>query len=404
MAWTKVMPANPVVAVCGATGAVGNEFLNVLHDLDFPASKVIALASARSAGKKLPFKGCGQIPAGELTVQEMTPESFEGVDIALFSAGGSVSKAMREAVVSHGAVMIDNSSAFRMDEDVPLVVPEVNPGDVSWHNGVIANPNCSTIQMVVALKPLYDLARITRVVVSTYQAASGAGAPAMAELYDQTREFLDGKPEDELTIKAFKHRIAFNTIPHIDVFLDDDSTKEEWKMVAETKIMGDEGGLVAATCVRVPVLRCHGESINVEFVGDVPPEAAREALAAAPGVTVMDDPANDVYPMPGLLAGTNDTYVGRIRRDPTVKHGPGSMGGRRPDPQRALRSTPCRSPSCCFRRGQETAKGGTRRGSPKQLMKREREPWHDAAAPRFLWGDAFACGVDEVFRYNGPHD
>ena len=227
-----------------------------------------------------------------------------------------------EAVVSHGAVMIDNSSAFRMDEDVPLVVPEVNPGDVSWHNGVIANPNCSTIQMVVALKPLYDLARITRVVVSTYQAASGAGAPAMAELYDQTREFLDGKPEDELTIKAFKHRIAFNTIPHIDVFLDDDSTKEEWKMVAETKkIMGDEGVRVAATCVRVPVLRCHGESINVEFVGDVPPEAAREALAAAPGVTVMDDPANDVYPMPGLLAGTNDTYVGRIRRDPTVKHG-----------------------------------------------------------------------------------
>ena len=226
MAWTKVMPANPVVAVCGATGAVGNEFLNVLHDLDFPASKVIALASARSAGKKLPFEGCGQVPAGELTVQEMTPESFEGVDIALFSAGGSVSKAMREAVVSHGAVMIDNSSAFRMDEDVPLVVPEVNPGDVSWHNGVIANPNCSTIQMVVALKPLYDLARITRVVVSTYQAASGAGAPAMAELDDQTREFLDGKPEDELTIKAFKHRIAFNTIPHIDVFLDDDSTKE----------------------------------------------------------------------------------------------------------------------------------------------------------------------------------
>ena len=183
MAWTKVMPAHPVVAVCGATGAVGNEFLKVLHDLDFPASKVIALASARSAGKKLPFEGCGQVPAGELTVQEMTPDSFEGVDIALFSAGASVSKAMREAVVAHGAVMIDNSSAFRMEEDVPLVVPEVNPGDVSWHNGVIANPNCSTIQMVVALKPLYNLARISRVVVSTYQAASGAGAPAMAELY-----------------------------------------------------------------------------------------------------------------------------------------------------------------------------------------------------------------------------
>lgn len=322
MAWTKVMPANPVVAVCGATGAVGNEFLNVLHDLDFPASKVIALASARSAGKKLPFKGCGQVPAGELTVQEMTPESFEGVDIALFSAGGSVSKAMREAVVSHGAIMIDNSSAFRMDEDVPLVVPEVNPDDVAWHNGVIANPNCSTIQMVVALKPLYDLSPITRVVVSTYQAASGGGAPAMAELYDQTKEFLDGKTDDELTMSAFQHRIAFNCIPHIDVFLDDDSTKEEWKMVVETKkIMGDQGIKVAATCVRVPVLRCHAESVNVEFAGDVSVEAARAALAATDGITVMDDCATNTYPMPGLLAGTDDTYVGRLRKDDTVEHG-----------------------------------------------------------------------------------
>lgn len=322
MAWTKVIPAHPVVAVAGATGAVGNEFLKVLHDLNFPASEVRALASARSAGKKLPFEGCGDVPAGELTVQEMTSESFDGVDIALFSAGSDVSKAMREAVVAAGAVMIDNSSAFRMDEDVPLVVPEVNPGDVSWHSGVIANPNCSTIQMVVALKPLYDLAKITRVVVSTYQAASGAGAPAMAELYDQTREFLGGTPDDELTVSAFQHRIAFNCIPHIDKFLDDDSTKEEWKMVAETKkIMGDAGVKVAATCVRVPVLRCHGESVNVEFAADVTPEAAREALAAAPGVTVMDDPANNVYPMPGLLAGTNDTYVGRIRCDDTVDHG-----------------------------------------------------------------------------------
>ena len=180
MAWTKVIPAHPVVAVAGATGAVGNEFLKVLHDLDFPASEVRALASARSAGKKLSFEGCGDVPAGGFTVQEMTSESFDGVDIALFSAGSDVSKAMREAVVAAGAVTIDNSSAFRMDEDVPLVVPEVNPGDVSWHSGVIANPNCSTIQMVVALKPLYDLAKIIRVVVSTYQAASGAGAPAMA--------------------------------------------------------------------------------------------------------------------------------------------------------------------------------------------------------------------------------
>ena len=270
----------------------------------------------------MPFEGCGLVPAGELTVQEMTPESFEGVDIALFSAGASVSKEMREAVTAAGAVMIDNSSAFRMDEDVPLVVPEVNPQDVAWHSGVIANPNCSTIQMVVALKPLYDLSPIKRVVVSTYQAASGAGAPAMAELYDQTRAFLDGTPEDELEISAFAHRIAFNTIPHIDVFLDDGSTKEEWKMVVETKkIMGDPAIEVAATCVRVPVLRCHGEAINVEFADEVTVEAARAALEAAPGVEVMDDTANKVYPMPGLLAGTDGTFVGRLRKDPTVPHG-----------------------------------------------------------------------------------
>ena len=322
MTWTKEIPAHPVVAVAGATGAVGAEFLQVLHDVDFPAAEVRALASARSAGKKLPFLGCGQVPAGELTVQEMTPESFEGVDIALFSCGASVSKEMREAVTAAGAVMIDNSSAFRMDEDVPLVVPEVNPQDVAWHSGVIANPNCSTIQMVVALKPLYDLSPITRVVVSTYQAASGGGAPAMAELYDQTRAFLDGTPEDELEISAFAHRIAFNTIPHIDVFLDDGSTKEEWKMVVETKkIMGDPAIEVAATCVRVPVLRCHGEAINVEFADEVTVEAARAALEAAPGVEVMDDTANKVYPMPGLLAGTDGTFVGRLRKDPTVPHG-----------------------------------------------------------------------------------
>lgn len=322
MAWTKEMPARPVVAVAGATGAVGQEFLKVLHDLDFPASEVRALASARSAGKKVPFDGCGDVPAGELVVQEMTPESFAGVDIALFSAGASVSKEMRQAVVDAGAVMIDNSSAFRMDEDVPLVVPEVNPQDVAWHSGVIANPNCSTIQMVVALKPLYDLARIKRVVVSTYQAASGAGAPAMAELYDQTRAFLDGTSEDELEVKAFQHRIAFNCIPHIDKFLDDGSTKEEWKMVVETKkIMGDPDIQVAATCVRVPVLRCHGESINVEFDNEVTVEAARAALEAAPGITMMDDPANNAYPMPGLLAGTDGSYVGRLRKDPTVEYG-----------------------------------------------------------------------------------
>ncbi len=322
MSWKDEMPARPVVAVAGATGAVGREFLRVLHDLDFPASEVRALASARSAGKELPFDGCGDVPAGSLVVREMTPEEFEGVDIALFSCGSDMSKQMREAVVAAGAVMIDNSSAFRMDDDVPLVVPEVNPEDVALHRGVIANPNCSTIQMVAALKPLYDLAPIKRVVVSTYQAASGAGAPAMRELYDQTREFLDGKSDDELTVEAFAHRIAFNCIPHIDKFLDDDSTKEEWKMVVETKkIMGDDDIQVAATCVRVPVLRCHGESINVEFTEEVSVEAARAALEAAPGVTVMDDPASSSYPMPGLLAGTDGVFVGRLRRDPSVEHG-----------------------------------------------------------------------------------
>ena len=319
MTWTKVMPANPVVAVCGATGAVGNEFLKVLHDLDFPASKVIALASARSAGKTLPFEGCGQVPAGDLTVQEMTPESFEGVDIALFSAGAGVSKAMREAVGAAGAVMVDNSSAFRMEEDVPLVVPEVNPGDVSWHSGVIANPNCSTIQMVVALHALEQIAPLKRVVVSTYQAASGAGVAAMNELFDQTRDYLDGK---DFEPSAFSDQIAFNIIPHIDVFLDDDSTKEEWKMIVETKkIMGHPDLGVAANCARVPVLRCHAEYVNAEFDGPITPDQAREAFAAAQGITLNDNPAENGYPMPGLLAGSDDVYVGRVRRDASVENG-----------------------------------------------------------------------------------
>ena len=321
MAWTKAIPAHPIVAVAGATGAVGQEFMNVLHDLDFPAAEVRALASARSAGKKIEFAGCGQVPASELTVQEMTPESFEGVDIALFSAGAGVSKQMREAVVAAGAVMIDNSSAFRMEDDVPLIVPEVNPDDISWHSGVIANPNCTTIIMSLPLKALHDVAPVKRVVVSSYQAASGAGAPAMAELYDQTREFLDGKRGDELTVKAFAHQIAFNCIPHIDVFLEDGSTKEEWKMVVETKKIFHADIAVAPTCVRVPSLRCHAEAVNVEFAEPISVEAARAAFEAFPGVTVMDDPAGNVYPMPGLLQGMNDVYVGRLRKDPTVENG-----------------------------------------------------------------------------------
>ncbi|MDO8963468.1 MAG: aspartate-semialdehyde dehydrogenase [Coriobacteriia bacterium] len=313
MAWDKPMPARPVVAVAGATGAVGIEMLKVLEQRGFPASEVRALASSRSAGKRLPFAG------GELTVQEMTPASFEGVDIALFSAGAGVSKEFREAVTGAGAVMIDNSSAFRMDEDVPLVVPEVNPGDAAWHDGVIANPNCSTIQMVVALGPLHDLAPIKRVVVATYQAASGAGQAAMDELYEQSGEFLRG---DDLTVANFAHRIAFNCIPQIDVFLDDGSTKEEWKMVAETKkIMHAPEVAVSATCVRVPVLRCHSEAVNVEFSAPLDVERARAALAAAPGITVLDDPAGKLYPMPAMLEGTDDTYVGRLRRDDSVENG-----------------------------------------------------------------------------------
>ncbi len=313
MGWDKPMPSNPVVAVAGATGAVGVEMLKVLAQRDFPASQVIALASARSAGKRIPFKD------GELRVREMTPSSFEGVDVALFSAGASVSKQFRDAVTSAGAVMIDNSSAFRMEDDVPLVVPEVNAGDCSWHSGVIANPNCSTIQMVVALKPLHDLAPIKRVVVATYQAASGAGQAAMDELYSQTADFLRGQ---EIHVEKFAHRIAFNCIPHIDVFLDDGSTKEEWKMVVETKkIMHAPDVEVFATCVRVPVLRCHSESVTVEFDAPVGLDDARAALVAAPGITVLDDPAAKAYPMPAMLEGTDDTYIGRLRVDPTVPHG-----------------------------------------------------------------------------------
>lgn len=313
MPWDKLLPERPVVAVAGATGAVGREMLAILEQRNLPVAEVRALASARSAGKKVPFAG------GELTIEEMGEESFAGVDIALFSAGAGVSKQFRRAVTDAGCVMIDNSSAFRQEEDVPLVVPEVNAGDLAWHSGVIANPNCSTIQMVVALEPLRALAPIRRVVVSTYQAASGAGQAAMDELYEQTRQFLAG---EEVTAEQFAHRIAFNVIPQIDVFLDDGSTKEEWKMVVETKkIMHAPEIEVAANCVRVPVLRCHSEAINVEFDAPVALEDVRAALAGAPGIALLDDPADRLYPMPGLLEGTDDTYVGRLRVDPSVPHG-----------------------------------------------------------------------------------
>jgi aspartate-semialdehyde dehydrogenase len=313
MAWNRVLPERPVVAVAGATGAVGREMLAVLEQRRFPASRVVALASARSAGRTVSFGG------GELVIEEMTEASFGGVDIALFSAGASISKRFREAVTGAGCVMIDNSSAFRMDGDVPLVVPEVNSADLEGHSGVIANPNCSTIQMVVVLAALRSLAPLKRVVVSTYQAASGAGQAAMDELYTQTGDFLAGR---EISADAFAHRIAFNCIPQIDVFLEDGSTKEEWKMVEETKkIMGDPDLAIAATCVRVPVLRCHSEALSIEFSAPVSVPDARAALQTAPGVTLQDDPASMLYPMPALLEGSDDCYVGRLRADATVEHG-----------------------------------------------------------------------------------
>ena len=312
------MPSEPVVAVAGATGAVGREMLKTLEERNFPASRVIALASSRSSGSKILFNGPGNVD-GFLTVEEMRENSFEGVDIALFSAGGSVSEKYADAVTKAGAVMIDNSSAFRMVEDVPLVVPEVNANDAYEHRGIIANPNCSTIQMVVALQPLHKIAPIKRVVVATYQATSGAGAAGMQELYEQTGDFLEGK---EIKPEKFVHRIAFNCIPHIDVFLEDDSTKEEWKMVVETKkIMHDDSIAVNATCVRVPVLRCHSEVVNVEFDSEVTVEAARAAFAEAPGIVLMDEPQSAQYPMPAFLEGTDDTYVGRLRKDDTIAHG-----------------------------------------------------------------------------------
>jgi len=309
----RQLPPDPVVAVVGATGVVGIEMLEVLAERRFPAREVIPLASVRSAGKEVSFAD------GTLTVRELDEDSFEGVDLALFSAGAGVSRKYASQAVSAGCVVIDNSSAFRMDDGVPLVVPEVNADDVFEHQGVIANPNCSTIQMVVALKPLADLAPILRVVVSTYQAASGAGRPAMDELWDQTRRVLDG---EEPQAEAFAHRIAFNCIPHIDVFLDDGYTKEEWKMVAETqKIMHLPDLKVAPTCVRVPVLRCHSESINVEFESEVSVAEARCAFEKAPGVVLMDDPSSAVYPMPALLEKTEDCFIGRLREDPSVPHG-----------------------------------------------------------------------------------
>ena len=295
------------VAIVGATGAVGQEMIKVLERRKFPVKNIKLLASKRSAGKEMTFKG------EKIKVEELTPTSFKGIDIALFSAGGSVSKEFAKYVVNSNAVMVDNSSAFRLEKDVPLVVPEINPEDVKWHKGIISNPNCSTIIMLVVINPIYKISRIKRIIASTYQAVSGAGAAAMQECIDQTKDFLNGK---EIKPVNFGYQIAFNLIPHIDTFQDNLYTREEMKMVWETrKIMHDEEIKVAATTVRVPVLRSHSESIMVETEKRLTIEEVRNAISKAPGVILEDDPANKIYPMPFFRAEKDEVSVGRIRYD-----------------------------------------------------------------------------------------
>ena len=310
---------NYTVALLGATGAVGEEFLKLMEARDFPFGKLKLLASKRSAGTKLRVKGQAYV------VEETTETSFEGVDIALF-AGGSISETFAPIAVRAGAVVIDNSSTFRMDPKVPLVVPEVNPEAIASHQGIIANPNCSTILMVLALKPLYDIAKIKRVVVSTYQAVSGGGKEAMAELERQVADIAAGRSVTAEILPGAslpKHyQIAFNLIPQIDVFKENDYTKEEMKMIEETKkILSDPAMAITATTVRVPVYRSHAESVNVEFLSEVSPEAAKKAIASFPGLLLRDDPKEMEYPMPLFTSGQDEVEVGRLRKDETVPYG-----------------------------------------------------------------------------------
>ena len=302
------------VAVVGASGAVGQEFLKVLEDRNFPMDELVLFGSARSAGKEYSFKG------KKLVVKELKHgDDFKGIDIALTSAGASISKEFAETITKHGAIMIDNSSAFRYDNDVPLVVPEVNPEDSRKRpRNIIANPNCSTIQMVVALKPINDISKIKKVKVATYQAASGAGAQGIAELENQVKEIADGK---EPTIQKFPYQLAMNIIPHIDIFLDNDYTKEEMKMNWETKKIMHTDAEVSATCVRIPVARAHSEAIWVETEEPVSVEEVKAAFAKAEGLTVIDNPAEKQYPMPLFVSGKDDVYVGRIRKDITDPNG-----------------------------------------------------------------------------------
>ena len=301
------------VAVVGATGAVGVEMLKTLEKRNFPVGRLTPLASVRSAGKTLPFWG------QEITVQELTTDSFAGVDIALFSAGGEISGEFASRAVEAGAVVVDNSSAFRMDDNVPLVVPEINAAEVARHKGIIANPNCSTIVTVMALYPLHQAFEVKRMFASTYQAVSGSGAMGIAELERQVGEINEGR---EVSREVYPHQIAFNVLPHVDVFLDNGYTKEEMKMVHESrKIMGLPDFQASVTCVRVPVYRAHSIAISAEFEKPVSVEGAREAISGAPGIDLNDDVASNGYPLPLELAGQDNCQVGRIRKDCAMENG-----------------------------------------------------------------------------------
>ncbi len=302
-----------VVAVVGATGAVGNEMMATLEQREFPVGKLRLFASERSEGKTLEFEGSA------IPVETLNEGSFRGIDIALFSAGAERSKIWAPVAAKSGCVVVDNSSQWRMDPGIPLVVPEVNAHDLKWHKGIIANPNCSTIQMVVALKPIHDAAKIKRVVVTTFQAVSGTGKKAMDELLQQTTDLLNFR---DIKCNVYPHQIAFNCLPHIDKFLENGYTKEEMKMVTETKkIMGDESIRVTATTVRVPVFRGHSESINIETEKKLTANEARAVLSAAPGVIVYDAPEKNIYPTALDCAGKDETFVGRIREDESIENG-----------------------------------------------------------------------------------
>ncbi len=297
----------PAVAIVGATGMVGQEMRAVLEQRGFPASSLMLLASERSRGRSFEFRG------ETLPVQVLDENSFKGIDLALFSAGSLISRSFAPTAVDAGTVVIDNSSAFRMDDDVPLVVPEVNPSTALGHHGIIANPNCSTIQMVVVLYPLHREYGITRVVVTTFQAVSGTGKNAVEELSRQVKQIREGEP---VTAEVYPHQIAYNALPHIDVFGEDGYTREEIKMIEETrKIMGEPGMAITATTVRIPVFVGHSESVNIQFGNPVEPGAARALLEKAPGVEVIDDPQSDKYPLAIHCEGKDPSYVGRIRVD-----------------------------------------------------------------------------------------